>query len=119
MVNGSITNGCYKTCICLITLIENSLVMTRNEEIEKELHNLDGWQVRDGKLYRSIIFKDFVDAFGFISKVALESEKINHHPELYTVFNKVTINLITHDIGGITKKDIKLAKIINNLLKHN
>ncbi len=92
--------------------------MTRNQ-IEKELETLDGWQVRDGKLFKSIVFKDFIEAFGFISKLAIHCEKINHHPELYNVFNKVTINLITHDIGKIGIKDIHLAKIINELLEND
>ncbi len=93
--------------------------MIKNEEIENELEKLDGWQIRDGKLFKSITFNDFIDAFGFISKLAIHCEKINHHPELYNIFNTVTLNLVTHETGKISIKDIQLAKIVNGLLQNN
>ncbi|XP_072486004.1 pterin-4-alpha-carbinolamine dehydratase 2 isoform X2 [Notamacropus eugenii] len=64
-------------------------------------------------LYKEFCFKNFNQAFGFMSRVALQAEKMNHHPEWFNVYNKVQITLISHDCGGITKKDIKLAQFID------
>jgi 4a-hydroxytetrahydrobiopterin dehydratase len=71
--------------------------------------------VVNGKLNRAFEFSDFVEAFGFMTKVALEAEKLNHHPEWRNVYNKLNIDLVTHDIGGISNYDIKLAGAINRL----
>ena len=70
---------------------------------------LDGWNVEAGKLAKSFRFSDFVAAFGFMSKVALVAEKMDHHPEWYNVYNTVKVELTTHDAGGITAKDFELA----------
>ena len=70
---------------------------------------LDGWNVEAGKLAKSFRFSDFVAAFGFMSKVALVAEKVDHHPEWYNVYNTVKVELTTHDAGGITAKDFELA----------
>ena len=75
------------------------------------LSQLPGWQIKQGKLFKSFSFSDFVSAFGFMSKVALRAEKMNHHPEWFNVYSKVDIYLTTHDSGGITELDIELAKI--------
>ena len=64
---------------------------------------------------RSFEFNSFVDAFGFMTKVAMEAEKINHHPEWFNVYSRLKIELVTHDIGGISNYDIKLASIISKL----
>lgn len=87
-----------------------------NADIEKALSELPGWQLRDGKLQRACTFRDFVEAFGFMSSVALRAESMNHHPEWSNVYNRVNIALTTHDAGGITDKDFKLAQLINTLL---
>ena len=80
--------------------------------------NLTLWQqTSDGKLSRQFKFKDFVEAFGFLTSVALESEKLGHHPEIYSVYNKVELKLTTHDAGGLTDLDYKLAAIIDGLVK--
>jgi 4a-hydroxytetrahydrobiopterin dehydratase len=71
--------------------------------------------VVNGKLNRAFEVSDFVEAFGFMTKVALEAEKLNHHPEWRNVYNKLNIDLVTHDIGGISNYDIKLAGAINRL----
>ncbi|MEO1326756.1 MAG: 4a-hydroxytetrahydrobiopterin dehydratase [Pseudomonadota bacterium] len=70
---------------------------------------LDGWNVEAGKLAKSFRFSDFVAAFGFMSRVALVAEKMDHHPEWYNVYNTVKVELTTHDAGGITAKDFELA----------
>ncbi|XP_032281108.1 pterin-4-alpha-carbinolamine dehydratase 2 [Phoca vitulina] len=63
-------------------------------------------------LYKEFSFKNFNQAFGFMSRVALQAEKMNHHPEWFNVYNKVQITLTSHDCGGLTKRDVKLAKFI-------
>ncbi|HSR51524.1 MAG TPA: 4a-hydroxytetrahydrobiopterin dehydratase [Acidobacteriota bacterium] len=82
-------------------------------EIQEQLSSLDGWTIDQGKLYREFKFANFVQAFGFMSQVALLAESLNHHPELFNVYNTVKIHLSTHDAGGITSKDTQLASKIN------
>ncbi|KAJ8247132.1 hypothetical protein GJAV_G00259120 [Gymnothorax javanicus] len=76
-----------------------------------------GWMLVEGRdaLYKELTFKTFNQAFGFMSRVALQSEKMNHHPEWFNVYNKVQVTLTTHDCGGLSKKDIKLAKFIDRV----
>ena len=75
------------------------------------------WKEENNKLQQTFTFEDFVEAFGFMSKVALIAEKMNHHPEWKNVYNKVEITLTTHDEGNtITEKDRKLAKAILSLI---
>ncbi|XP_012506804.1 PREDICTED: pterin-4-alpha-carbinolamine dehydratase 2 [Propithecus coquereli] len=73
-----------------------------------------GWSVSSDRdaIYKEFSFKNFNQAFGFMSRVALQAEKMNHHPEWFNVYNKVQITLTSHDYGGLTKKDVKLAKFI-------
>jgi 4a-hydroxytetrahydrobiopterin dehydratase len=85
------------------------------QALEAELKNLDGWTIEQGKLHREFKFASFVEAFGFMSSLALVSEANGHHPEWFNVYNRVTINLTTHDAGGITQKDIDWAKTANKL----
>ncbi len=75
------------------------------------------WKEQDNKLTRTIEFKDFVSAFGFMSKVAIVAEKMNHHPNWSNVYNKVSFELTTHDAENtVTEKDRTLAKAIDDLL---
>ena len=77
------------------------------------------WIEQDHFLYRKFVFKNFSEAFAFMTRVALAAEKMDHHPEWTNVYNKVTIKLNTHDAGDIvTDKDHKLAKIIDKLLTY-
>ena len=85
------------------------------QEIEGEVTKLQGWKVVSGKLNRTFEFESFVEAFGFMTKTAMEAEKMNHHPEWFNVYNRVKVDLVTHDINGISNYDIKLAGIINHL----
>ena len=72
----------------------------------------------DGKaLVRTVKFKDFSEAFGFLSRVALHAEKVDHHPEFTSVWNRIDFRLTSHDAGGITERDVKLAEAINELLR--
>lgn len=88
------------------------------EELFAQLNGLDGWQLSEDGLFIKRVFKfpNFVAAFGFMSQVALLAEKINHHPNWSNVYNRVQIELTTHDQGGVTQKDIDLAQKINALI---
>lgn len=79
-------------------------------EIDAGLDNLSGWTVVNGKLHKQFQFSSFVEAFGFMARVALVAESMNHHPEWFNVYNRVTIDLMTHDAGGISALDFELAK---------
>ncbi len=84
-------------------------------DIDEELKSLPGWSVVNEKLHKEFQFDSFNQAFGFMTRAAMEIEKMNHHPEWFNVYNKITIELTTHDAGGITKNDVNLAKILNSL----
>lgn len=87
-------------------------------EIAEKIEALEGWALSEDKLFikRTFKFKNFIDAFGFMSRVALLAEKANHHPNWSNVYNRVNIELTTHDEGGVTQKDIDLATKINDAL---
>lgn len=84
-------------------------------ELKKALGELSGWSIEAGKLHRQYQFKSFVEAFGFMSSLALVAESMGHHPEWFNVYNRVTIDLTTHDAGGITAKDVELTRRANQL----
>lgn len=86
-----------------------------SESIDFELKNLKGWTVVNNKMHKEFKFDDFNQAFGFMTRAAIHIEKINHHPEWFNVYNKIIVDLTTHDVGGITQNDIILAKILNSL----
>lgn len=86
------------------------------QEIQAALGRLSQWRLQHGKFHRELSFDSFVEAFGFMTRVALQAEKMNHHPELYNVYNKVTIDLSTHDVGGLSHFDVELAEKIDGLL---
>ena len=71
------------------------------------------WKLKEGKLNKTFIFPDFVLAFAFMTKIAIHAEKLNHHPEWFNVYNKVEIDLTTHEAGGLSIKDFELADIID------
>jgi len=77
----------------------------------------EGWALsEDGTaLERSFRFKDFSEAFAFLTRVAMHAEKVDHHPEFTNVWNRVDFRLTTHDTGGVTERDVKLAEAINRL----
>ena len=79
-------------------------------EIQKNLEHVNGWNVEDGKLHKEFQFDTFVTAFGFMTQLALVAESMNHHPEWFNVYNRVTIDLMTHDAGGISELDFQWAK---------
>jgi len=85
-------------------------------EIEQLEQQLPGWSLVDGKLHRELVFSDFNAAFGFMTRVALIAEAMGHHPEWRNVWNRVAIDLTTHDTGGLSNLDQQLAQRINALL---
>lgn len=78
---------------------------------------LDGWAVKAGKLHREYKFPDFPHAFGFMATAAPAIEKMNHHPEWSNVYNRVTVDLTTHDSGGVTEKDVDLAVLLESIAR--
>ena len=86
------------------------------EAITEGLKGLPDWALHERKLYRKFVFEDFIGAFGFMSRVALVAEAMNHHPEWSNVWNRVEIHLTTHDAGGLSDLDFRLAARINSLL---
>ncbi|AJD53830.1 4a-hydroxytetrahydrobiopterin dehydratase [Thalassospira sp. MBR-102] len=88
--------------------------------IEAALVKLDGWKLAEdglsiGKVY---MFGDFNSAFGFMTRIAIQAEKMDHHPEWFNVYNKVGVTLTTHDAGGVTQKDIDLATFAETVIAH-
>lgn len=88
------------------------------EQLAAQLPALGGWAhdtERGGVLTREFQFKDFVQAFGFMAQVALHAERMNHHPEWFNVYNRVNVTLTTHDVDGLSAKDIEMATLMNRI----
>jgi 4a-hydroxytetrahydrobiopterin dehydratase len=81
------------------------------------LSTLNGWSEVEGRdaIARKFTFKDFNEAFGFMARAALVAEKLDHHPEWFNVYNRVEVTLATHDAGGVTERDVKLAQAMDRL----
>lgn len=75
----------------------------------------DGWELGDDRLHREFTFDDFSAAFAFMTRVAAEAERLNHHPDWSNAYNTVTIDLVSHDEGGLTDRDVALAEAINGV----
>ena len=90
-------------------------------QLSQALENLNGWA--SGKDEKSIEkefkFKNFIQAWGFMTQVAIKAEKMNHHPDWSNTYNKVSVSLSTHDQGGVTQKDTKLAEFMDNVAETN
>ena len=84
-------------------------------DVATRLKSLSTWSLQAGKLHREFKFADFVSAFGFMASCALVAERMNHHPEWFNVYNKVVVDLATHDVGGISEKDFELAAAMDKL----
>lgn len=89
------------------------------DALERDLDRLDGWARADGReaIEKTFRFKDFSEAFGFMTRVALAAEKADHHPEWSNVWNTVAITLATHEAGGVTARDIALAAAIDRIAR--
>ena len=88
--------------------------LTENE-IQESLKELTGWSIQNGKLHKEMEFVDFDAVWEFMTQAVIEIQKMNHHPEWFNVWNRLVIDLMTHDVGGISQNDINLAKILDNL----
>jgi 4a-hydroxytetrahydrobiopterin dehydratase len=85
------------------------------EELKDALASLPQWQIKAEKLHREYRFPDFIHAFGFMATAAIAIEKMNHHPEWFNVYNRVVVDLTTHDARGITQNDVGLAKLLDGI----
>ena len=89
------------------------------QEIHIKMKEIDiSWMLKGKFIHREIIFKDFSEAFSFMTSVAIIAEKSDHHPNWKNVYNKVNISLNTHDVDGLTNKDFQLAKGIDKIIKN-
>lgn len=84
-------------------------------EIVARLRELSGWQLRDGRLHRAWSFEDFAEAWAFMTEVAHEAERLGHHPDWCNSYGRVTVDLVTHDAGGLTALDFELAARMSTL----
>jgi 4a-hydroxytetrahydrobiopterin dehydratase len=89
----------------------------KKKEVAAAVKKLPGWRVKSEKLHREYKFPDFPHAFGMMATAAPAIEKMNHHPEWSNVYNQVSVDLSTHDAGGITQKDFDLAKLLEGIAK--
>lgn len=87
--------------------------------LEQALRTLDGWDLAEdgGSIQRRFVFADFSEAFAFMTRSALMAEKLNHHPDWSNVYKTVDVSLSTHDAGGLTELDLKLAAAMNDLTR--
>lgn len=93
------------------------MIPYETHEVSKALEDLNGWSYNDSKksIQKTYKFKDFNHAFGFMSRVAMLAESMNHHPEWFNVYNKIDVELSTHDASGVTDKDISMAKFMDQV----
>ncbi len=89
----------------------NLALKTLNENLSEQ----NKWQLQNGMLSKNFVFGDFMSAFSWMTKVAIFAEKIDHHPNWYNVYNRVEVNLITHDSNSITELDIQLASFMQDI----
>jgi len=88
--------------------------LSKNEILNK-LKELDSWVYEQSKLRRIFLFSDFNKAFKFMTLIALEADRMDHHPEWSNIYNKVKVDLVTHEASGVTEKDFILAKSMNEV----
>ncbi len=92
-----------------------TIVKATDSEIQDFVGTYSDWSIVDDKLHREYVFKNFVEAFGFMTQVALIAESANHHPEWFNVYKKIIVDLTTHEAGGITNQDFRLAKNMDDI----
>ena len=93
-----------------------SIQKMTSAQIEAELKNLQGWELKNDKLHRELKFKNFVQAWGFMTQVAILAQEMDHHPEWFNVYSRVTIDLTTHEAKGISSRDFELAQKIDKVV---
>ncbi len=87
------------------------------ESVASRLAELPGWRLEADALRRDFVFADFAEAFAFMTRVALAAEKMDHHPDWSNVWNRVSVSLSTHDAGGVTELDVRLAGLMDRMMK--
>ncbi|MBL4584498.1 MAG: 4a-hydroxytetrahydrobiopterin dehydratase [Pseudomonadales bacterium] len=92
-----------------------SIVIATEQQLQSFLSEQSNWILKNGKLHREYSFLDFVEAFGFMTQVALLSERHNHHPEWSNQYNKVSVDLVTHEADGVTERDFMLAQNMEDI----
>lgn len=98
-----------------VTKLEQLQIDTLLTEVNDTLPTEQHWQIIDGKLYKQFVFTNFIQAFGWMTQVAMHAEKLIHHPEWSNVWNKVDVYLVTHDAGGLSELDFKMVKRMEKL----
>lgn len=88
-----------------------------NYEINRRLEDLEGWEYKDDAIHTSFQFENFKEAFSVMVRIAFEAEAHQHHPDWSNVYNELQISLSTHDAGGVTEKDFKLARAIESIVE--
>ncbi|MDE1153487.1 MAG: 4a-hydroxytetrahydrobiopterin dehydratase [Micavibrio sp.] len=93
--------------------------MNKSQDIESFIKKNTGWGVPKGRkaIAKKFVFKDFNAAFGFMTRIAMIAEQMNHHPEWFNVYNRVEVVLTTHDVGGVSDNDFKMARIMDSFAK--
>lgn len=93
------------------------MIPYETHEVSKALEDLKGWSYNDSEksIQKKYAFKDFNQAFGFMSRIAMYAESKNHHPEWFNVYNKIDVTLSTHDASGVTEKDIDMARFMDQV----
>jgi 4a-hydroxytetrahydrobiopterin dehydratase len=86
------------------------------EQIDAALHELNGWSSSNNAIRKDLEFPDFIQAMGFVNRVAELAEEVNHHPDIEIRYNRVVLSLNSHDVGGVTNRDVRLARSIDGLL---
>lgn len=92
-----------------------SIKKAKEKEIKKFLNEYSDWELADGKLHREYEFADFLAAFSFMTTAALAADRADHHPEWCNVYNRVVVDLTTHEAGGITERDFDLAREMDRI----
>lgn len=91
------------------------ITKSKSEEIQSFIEANPSWEVVDEKLQKTFIFKNFIEAFGFMTQAAIISEKTNHHPEWFNVYKTVKVDLTTHEVDGISQRDFDLAVAMDKI----
>lgn len=87
-----------------------------DKEIQNKLQTMSGWEYQDNAIHTMLEFENFKDAFSIMTRIAFEAENMQHHPEWSNTYNTISISLYTHDLGGVSEKDFKLAEFIDSLI---
>ena len=116
MMQDEIEHGSSQLRNALLTRTDNMATKKSTEqELAIFLKKNPEWIVQTGKLHREFVFRDFCEAFGFMSEIALVAEQRNHHPEWFNAYKKVVVDLTTHEAGGITQRDFDFAEKMNEV----